>query len=83
MGDPVDLSTERIPGLLLLVSERKCGLCRAPLVYAEPTKGLLVYTQRGPAEFCLSPPCPMALRAKPVLDDLQRVLKALKAVRNS
>lgn len=81
MGVPLDLENERTPGILLLVSDHKCGLCGAPKVYAEPTQGLAAMTRRGPEEFCLSPPCPMALKAKPVLDDLQRVLKHLKAAR--
>ncbi len=81
MGTTIDPSTYRVPGLLLLVSERSCGLCGAPLVYAEPTQGLTQVTKRTTTEVCMLPPCPMALKAKPLLDDLASVLRAEKEMR--
>lgn len=79
MGQPVDPSATRRPGILLLVSDERCFLCGAPKVFAEPTQGLGSLSGRPDALLsCMNAPCPCALEAKPLLDDLRAVLKALK-----
>lgn len=76
---PVDPQNEPRPGLLLLVSDDFCILCGAPKVYAEPTRGLQEASGGLQAAIvCMNAPCPMALRAAPLLKTLQRVVKALK-----
>lgn len=78
MSDPMDLENDPRPGLLLLISDDHCGLCGAPKVYAEPTKGL---REAGGVEIslvCVNAPCLMAMRAAPLLKSLQRVVKGLK-----
>lgn len=79
MGVPVDPETEARPGLLLLVSDDRCGFCGAPQVYAEPTRGLSDSTGGLKAsQTCMNAPCPAALKAAPLLQALRRVLKAMK-----
>lgn len=67
------------PGLVLLVSDRKCFACGTPKVYAEPTLGLAVKAGGLQAtETCVNSSCVAALGALPLLKALQDVLKRMQ-----